>query len=84
MLDSRNRPQQHIINDYDTALLQLDVVRDEKGKVSRGELTIIPCSISSVSGKNNFQPTPLKEGKIYDRVLSKLDGTYKGANLPIH
>ena len=69
--------------DYDTALLQLDVIRDEKGKVSLGELTIIPCSISSVSGQNNFQPTPLEEGKAYDRVLSKLDGSFKGANLNV-
>lgn len=69
--------------DYDTALLQLDVIRDENGKVSMGELTIIPCSISSVSGKNNFQPTPLKEGKVYDRVLSKLDGSFTGPNLKV-
>ena len=69
--------------DYDTAMLQMDVVRDEKGKVSLGELTIIPCSISSTSKQNNFQPTPLEEGKVYDRVLSKLDGSFKGANLNV-
>ena len=69
--------------DYDTALLQLDVVRDENGKVSLGELTIIPCSISSTTKQNNFQPTPLEEGKVYDRVLSKLDGSFKGANLNV-
>ena len=69
--------------DYDTALLQLDVVRDEKGKVSLGELTIIPCSISSTTKQNNFQPTPLEEGKVYDRVMSKLDGSFKGANLNV-
>ena len=69
--------------DYDTALLQLDVVRDENGQVSLGELTIIPCSISSVSSQNNFQPTPLEAGKVYDRVLSKLDGSFKGANLNV-
>ena len=69
--------------DYDTALLQLDVVRDEKGKVHLGELTIIPCSISSTTKQNNFQPTPLEAGKVYDRVLSKLDGSFKGANLNV-
>ena len=69
--------------DYDTALLQLDVVRDENGQVSLGELTIIPCSISSVSSQNNFQPTPLEAGKAYDRILSKLDGSFKGANLNV-
>ena len=69
--------------DYDTALLQLDVVRDENGKVSLGKLTIIPCSISSTTKQNNFQPTPLEEGKVYDRVMSKLDGSFKGANLNV-
>ncbi len=69
--------------DYDTALLQLDVIRDEDGKVALGELTIIPCSISSMSGQNNFQPTPLEPGSVYDRVLSKLDGSFKGANLNV-
>ena len=69
--------------DYDTALLQMEVIRDENGKVSLGELTIIPCSISSMSGQNNFQPTPLEEGSIYDRVLSKLDGSFSGPNLNV-
>ena len=70
--------------DYDTALLQLEVVRNEDGSVSLGELTIIPCSISSISGQNNFQPTPMKEGgTAYKRILTKLDGTFKGANLNV-
>ena len=70
--------------DYDTALLQLEVIRDETGKVSLGELTIIPCSISSTTAQNNFQPTPLdKSDDRYDRVLSKLDGSFKGANLNV-
>ena len=70
--------------DYDTALVQLDVVRDENGKVSLGELTIIPCSISSSTKQNNFQPTPLEEGTDrYNRVLSKLDGSFNGPDLVV-
>lgn len=69
--------------DYDTALLQMEVIREENGKVRLGELTIIPCSISSISGQNNFQPTPLEPGKVYDRVLSKLDGSFSGPNLNV-
>ena len=69
--------------DYDTALLQLEVIRDKTGKVSLGELTIIPCSISSTTKQNNFQPTPLEPGKVYDRVLSKLDGSFTGPNLNV-
>ena len=70
--------------DYDTALVQLDVIRDENGKVRLGELTIIPCSISSNSKQNNFQPTPLEEGsERYNQVLSKLDGSFNGPNLVV-
>lgn len=70
--------------DYDTALLQLEVIRDEKGNVSLGELTIVPASISSVDNRNNFQPTPYETGsEEYDRVMKKLNGTWDGANLAI-
>ena len=70
--------------DFDTALLQLEVIRGENGKVRLGELDIIPCSVSSVKSQNNFQPTPLEEGsKAYERVLSKLDGTFTGPNLNV-
>ncbi|MBR3972575.1 MAG: CapA family protein [Oscillospiraceae bacterium] len=70
--------------DYDSAVLQQEVVRNEDGSFSLGKLTIIPVSISSISGRNNFQPTPLAEtDKAYDRVLSKLDGTFTGPNLKV-
>ena len=66
--------------DMDTALLQLDVIRDLDGKVSLGELTIIPCCISSISGTNNYQPTPYREGTDgYQRVLEKLQGKWNGS-----
>lgn len=68
--------------DYDTAVLQQEIIRNEDGSVSLGELTIIPCSISSMTNQNNFQPTPLEEGSTaYNRVLSKLDGSYTGPDL---
>ena len=70
--------------DYDSALIQQEIILDEDGTVTLGERTIVPCSISSMEGRNNFQPLPYEEGtEEYTRVLSKLDGTYKGANLPI-
>ncbi len=69
--------------DYDTALLQLDVIRDENGKVSLGELTVIPCTYRSSSGQNSFQPTPLEEGTEYDRILKKLGGNFTGGNLKV-
>ena len=75
----------HFPRDMDSALVQLEVIRDEAGTVSLGELTIIPVSISSKSGQNNFQPTPYKEGtKEYDRTLTKLDGTFTGPDLVVN
>lgn len=69
--------------DYDSALLQQEVIRDENG-VRLGELSIVPVNVSSVEGRNNFQPTPYAVGsKEYDRVLSKLDGSFSGPNLKI-
>ena len=69
--------------DYDTAIVQQEVILDVDGTVKLGEVTITPCSVSS-SRPNNYQPTPYEAGsKEYNRVLSKLDGSYTGGNLPI-
>ena len=69
--------------DYDTVLLQLDVIRDENGRVRLGELTAIPCSYRNSDGHNSFQPTPLEEGSAYDRVMKKLGGDFTGGNLNV-
>ena len=70
--------------DYDTALVQQEVIRDGEGNVRLGQLTVVPASVSSVTGRNNFQPTPYEPGtEAYNRVLSKLDGTFSGGNLKI-
>ena len=70
--------------DYDTALVQQEVIRDGEGNVRLGQLTVVPASVSSVTGRNNFQPTPYEPGtEAYNRVLSKLDGTFSGWNLKI-
>lgn len=68
--------------DMDTALIQQEVLRNPDGSITLGETRIIPASVSSELHYNNFQPTPYEAGsKEYDRVLSKLDGTYTGPNL---
>ncbi len=60
-------------DDYDTALLQQEVIREPDGTVRLGELTVIPACISSVGDHNNFQPTPYPENSEgYARVLKKL------------
>lgn len=68
--------------DYDTALLQQEVIREPDGTVHLGSLTIVPCSISSVATPNNYQPTPYEVGSAeYERVLRKLNGTFTGPDL---
>ena len=78
-------------DDYDTAIAQFTVklVGDE---VSIDSVNMIPCSISSShhnhSGHsvndnclNDYCPTPYEEGSAdWDRVMSKLNGTYEGAD----
>jgi len=59
--------------DYDTALVQQEVIRNADGTVSLGELTVVPCRLSSVTDHNNFQPTPYAEDtEDYARVMKKL------------
>lgn len=64
-------------DDFDTALLQQEVIRAADGSVRLGELTIVPACVSSISGRNNYQPTPYEAGtEEYDRVLAKLQDTW--------
>ena len=70
--------------DLDTALVQQEVIREADGSIRLGETTIVPCSVNSAGRTNNFQPTPYApDSEEYARVMSKLDGSYKGGNLPI-
>lgn len=70
--------------DFDTALLQQEVIRDAQGNITLGALTIVPCNISSLADRNNYQPTLYGAGtEEYDRILSKLNGTWDGPNLKI-
>ena len=70
--------------DKDSVIVQQEVIRENDGSVSLGELTLIPCSISSVTERNNYQPTPCEEGsEMYNRILAKLDGSFEGADLVV-
>ncbi len=74
----------HYPRDLDTAILQVDIFKNEGEEAALATYQIIPCSLSSIPVQNNFQPTPYDpESEEYARVLSKLDGTYKGANLTV-
>ena len=75
----------HFPRDLDSALVQLTVIRDAEGNISLGELKRIPVSITSMAVQNNFQPTPYEEGsEAYNRTLSKLDGSFTGADLVVN
>ena len=59
--------------DKDTAILQQQFVRQADGSLVMGDTIAIPCSVSSVSDLNNYQPTPMEEGsEAYNRVMKKL------------
>ncbi len=74
----------HFPRDMDSVIVRQEVIRREDGTLELGELELIPVSISSMKNQNNFQPTPYEPGsKEYDRTLTKLDGTWTGADLVV-
>lgn len=70
--------------DKDTAIAQVTVKRDLDGKITTDSYKLIPCCISSDSSKNDFCPTPYKNGSDeYKRAMSKLDGSFTGPDLNV-
>ena len=47
-------------DDKNTFIFQQEFVVDAGGQLADGGINIIPCSISSESSSNNYQPTPLQ------------------------
>lgn len=62
--------------DKDTMIFQqtFTFVRGEKQEDSN--IRVIPCSISSVKNRNNFQPTPA-EGEEAERIIDKINACSK-------
>ena len=70
--------------DKDTFFLRLTVERIADGVCTVKEREEIPCASSGVTAYNNYQPvTYAPDSEEYQRVLSKLDGSFTGANLSI-
>ena len=70
--------------DYDSALVQVQIVRELDGSIRVGTVDMIPVSVSSEKGKNNYQPTPYAPGTPeYERAMQKLLGTFTGPDLVI-
>ena len=68
-------------SDWDTAIVQVTLKRDLDGSVTNDGITVIPCCVSQARDSNDYRPTPYGEGtEEYDRVISKLDGSYDGPN----
>lgn len=69
--------------DVDTAIAQVTVKKDGDGWTVDG-YTLIPCRLSSTDSKNDYRPRPYKEDEEgYARVISKLDGSWTGADLSV-
>lgn len=58
--------------DKDTMIFQQTFVFEEGQDMVYGEARVIPCSVSSVSNRNDYRPTPA-EGEEYTRILNKIN-----------
>lgn len=64
-------------SDMDTIIFQQTFTVGKDGVVSDDAVTVIPCSISSADGYNNYQPTPA-EGEAKAAILERLNGLCAG------
>lgn len=70
--------------DKDTFILRMTLEKSPDGTVTISGREHIPCACSGDPNGNNYQPVPYEEGSAeYERVLSKLDGSFSGQNLSI-
>lgn len=58
-------------SDKDTMIFQQTFSFENGELLDDDEINIIPCSVSSVKNRNNYQPTPLS-GSEYERVKKKI------------
>lgn len=59
-------------SDKDTMIFQQTFTVQNGELVEDNVTNVIPCSLSSESGRNTYQPTPL-EGEEKDRVMAKIE-----------
>lgn len=59
-------------SDMDTIIFRQTFHVTKDGVEPDADVEIIPCSISSVAGYNNYQPTPA-QGSEADRIMEKLN-----------
>lgn len=59
-------------SDMDTMIYRQTFTVGRNGPTGKGEVEIIPCSVSSVEGYNNYQPTPAA-GTEAERIIGRLN-----------
>ncbi|HHX59977.1 MAG TPA: CapA family protein, partial [Epulopiscium sp.] len=66
-------------SDKDTFIFQQNFILDQNKKISSTDISIIPCTVSSVKYRNDYCPTPQK-GQEGDRIMNRLNQYSKGFN----
>ena len=70
--------------DKDSVIAQVVYELQQDGSYVRKEVKLIPVAISGKENANDYRPVPYEEGSEgYNRVLSKLDGSFDGDDLHI-
>lgn len=64
-------------SDKDTMIFNQIFTFEGKNLIIDDNVTVLPCSVSSVAERNNYQPTPLKQ-KEFERVKNKIVARSKG------
>lgn len=64
-------------DDKDTMIFQQTFTIQQGAVVTDSQIEVIPCSISSESGYNNYQPTPA-EGEEKERIQERIDSLSEG------
>ena len=59
-------------SDTDTMMFQQTFTLDKEGNVTDTRIRIIPCSVTSQYGGNNYQPTP-QEGAEAERIIGRIN-----------
>lgn len=70
--------------DRDTVIAQVTIREQKDGSYALGGYNLIPCCLSSTDGVNDYRPVPYDaESEEYVRAMSKLNGTFEGADLTV-
>ncbi len=70
--------------DRDTVIAQVTIQEQKDGSYALAGYNLIPCCLSSTENINDYCPVPYNaESEDYARAMSKLNGTFEGADLTV-